>query len=490
MQQAIRIGVTIALLLFGVLNTKGQFVYFNEAVDFENTSQTLQNCIYSDSGNYLFATRGNYISNFGGIIALATMDVQGNVIDSVKYTRENAGYNFGHLINMPDTNGYVFIGTERLYHDSVNYTNADALIIRYNQDKSISWVKQAGEFNRYDLCFGGFLSSDGGFLAVAQAGDSLQTTADIALMKLNSAGNTEWIQYYGGNQYEAADSGIETPDGGYMVLGWTRSFGAGQRDFYLVKTDSFGNQEWQETYGYQSEEVGSCIIALEDGNYLLTGSSGASGQSIGLVYKINPSGDVIWTKQYSFPGNSGNNLNDTKELADGNIIHAGLTDVFNQGNAGWLVKSDSAGNLLWQRKYNYNEFTDLFYGVLPTTDGGFLLSGQCYNADINSQDAWLLKVDSVGCTYENCIVGIEETEKKVVADVWPTPTSDILNIELQELEQNYKAVVLDMQGREVLQEQLTAKLTQLDVATLSNGVYVLSLSNSSTFTAVRFVVQH
>jgi hypothetical protein len=332
-------------------------------------------------------------------------------------------------------------------------------------------------------------TQDGGFAFVGQviSGTAPNDNGNVHLLKTDSTGNQIWEKEYGGTLDEMGQDVVVTPEGGFLILGWTRSFGEEERDFYLVKTDSAGEQQWQKTFGESSDEGGKSIIQLADGNYLLTGSgSQGTNRSIGRVYKVDGDGDVIWAKTYSYQDNTSNNLHKTIELWNGNLVSAGLTDLTDNG--GWIICTDSIGDLLWQREYNKNENIDLFYGLLATADGGFLLSGQAVNEETNSQDAWLLKVDSVGCAYPNCITGVDEVAPtNVMVDVWPNPTSEVLHLELQQ--QGMAQIMLyDMAGKLLVQKQTSQQREALDVSALENGLYLLTVLQGDMKTTVKVMV--
>ncbi len=253
-----------------------------------------------------------------------------------------------------------------------------------------------------------------------------------------------------------------------------------QKDFYLIKTDSQGNEQWYEKYGGSGNEGGQDIMLLSDGNYLLTGGGSDNGvNSYGRLIKVTPTGGELWNRDYIMQ--NGNSLFDVLELSDGTLVATGLTTISSEGNAGWLIKTDGDGNLLWQRKYNKNNQTDLFYGVLATEDGGFLLSGQAINEDNNTQDAWLLKVDSIGCPYPNCTVGIDELgTNEIIVDVWPNPVSEVLNVELIDFSASVEMTVFDIQGRVITPSAFGhsplkkgGELLRWDVNGWASGIYIL-----------------
>jgi len=108
---------------------------------------------------------------------------------------------------------------------------------------------------------------------------------------------TEWIRTYGGTAWEVARSVIQVSDGGYILAGQTESFGAGGRDFWLVKTDADGNMEWNKTYGGTGSDLAFSVVD-SDGSYALAGrtnSFGAGTADFWLV-KVDSSGNHEWNK--------------------------------------------------------------------------------------------------------------------------------------------------------------------------------------------------
>ena len=139
-----------------------------------------------------------------------------------------------------------------------------------------------------------------------------------------------WSQTYGGTKEDCANSLIETSDGGYSLAGNTRSFGAGDEDFWLIKTDEFGNMEWNKTYGGADYDSAYSLVATADGGYALAGGN--------LLVKTDELGYMEWNQTYE-PVSSCSSLIVT---SDGGYAIAGAT-----GSAGdrdfWLVKTDEYG---------------------------------------------------------------------------------------------------------------------------------------------------
>ncbi|GAI33263.1 unnamed protein product, partial [marine sediment metagenome] len=176
---------------------------------------------------------------------------------------------------------------------------------------------------------------------------------DLWILKLTSYGDIEWQNTYGGGSYEDATSIRQTDDGGYVVTGTTYSFGAGDGDLWILKLTSSGDIEWQRTYGGSFDDWWAAYIQVtSDGGYIvsaITESFGA-GDRDGWILKLTSSGDIEWQRTY---GGSGDDWGEyIRETGDGGYIVAGTTESFGAGDRdGWILKLTSSGDIEWQRTY-------------------------------------------------------------------------------------------------------------------------------------------
>ena len=138
---------------------------------------------------------------------------------------------------------------------------------------------------------------------------------------------------------------IQTSDGGYAIAGFTRTFGAGEADVYVVKLDAKGNLQWTKTIGGESEDTGGSIIQTSDGGYAIAGYTESFGARSGDVYlfKLDANGNLQWTRTIGGPGNeAGPSLIQTSD--DGYAL-AGGTSSFGAGQLDvYVVKLDKNGN--------------------------------------------------------------------------------------------------------------------------------------------------
>ena len=208
----------------------------------------------------------------------------------------------------------------------------------------------------------------------------------------------EWNKTYGGTGGEVARSIVLTTDGGYAITGNTFSYGAGSSDFWLVKTDSVGNVQWNKTYGGTGWDEAWALVQTTDGGYAIVGytdSYGAGMNDFWLV-KTDSNGNPQWNQTYG--GMYDEWARDLVQTGDGGYALAGETESFGpNGNAGdfWLVKTDSAGNVQWNKTYGGIE-CDVASALIQTADDGYAVAGFTFSSGFGSHDAWLVKTDSSG----------------------------------------------------------------------------------------------
>ncbi|KXB07357.1 hypothetical protein AKJ52_00365 [candidate division MSBL1 archaeon SCGC-AAA382C18] len=165
----------------------------------------------------------------------------------------------------------------------------------------------------------------------------------------------EWSKAYGGSKDEWANSIVQTEDGGYVILGTTRSYGAGGSDFWLVKTDSMGNMEWTKTYGGEENEWARSIVCTSDGGYAIAGgtTSFGDGGDFWLV-KTDSYGYKEWSKTYG--GSDLEQANSLIQTSDDGYVIAGTTGSFGAGARDfWFIRVDSKGNKKWSKRFSIDE---------------------------------------------------------------------------------------------------------------------------------------
>jgi hypothetical protein len=167
---------------------------------------------------------------------------------------------------------------------------------------------------------------------------------DVFLIKTDANGNLQWAKTYGGTNWDDASSVQQTSDGGYIVTGRTYSFGADSFDVFLIKTDANGNLQWAKTYGGTNWDDAFSVQQTSDGGYIVTGFTASFGAGTwdAFLIKTDADGNVQWAKTYGGTGLEW--ASSVQQTSDGGYIVAGYTELFGTGDA-FLVKTDANGNI-------------------------------------------------------------------------------------------------------------------------------------------------
>lgn len=243
-------------------------------------------------------------------------------------------------------------------------------------------------------------TSDGGYI-IGGRGADLGGHLSFYLIKTDSDGRFDWDSHLGGVDADYGQSAIETTDGGYIMTGTTKSYGAGKFDVYVVKTGQYGNMIWEKTLGGAEDDLGYSVCETSDGGYLITGATYSMGAGYDDIYliKLDNAGNTVWEKV--FGDTSFDRGHSVMETSDGGYLVTGVTIVPDeQGGDGnsdfYLLKTDVSGNLIWES--NLGElFHDAAHQTIETTDGGFVVVGYSYYPGGGfSGDIKLVKTDNTG----------------------------------------------------------------------------------------------
>jgi hypothetical protein len=219
---------------------------------------------------------------------------------------------------------------------------------------------------------------------------------DCWVLKLSSAGDVEWQRTYGGSNGDRAFSIQQTVDGGYVLTGYTRSFGAGEEDIWVLKLSSAGDVEWQRTYGGSGDDGASFIQQTGDGGYIVAGytrSFGAGERDV-WVLKLSSSGNVEWQRTYG--GINEDNAFSICQTLDGGYVAGSNTHSFGAGEEDiWILKLSSSGEAEWQKTYGAY-FDEQANFIQPSTDGSYVIAGSTSSFGNGGEDFCILKVAQDG----------------------------------------------------------------------------------------------
>jgi hypothetical protein len=285
----------------------------------------------------------------------------------------------------------------------------------------------------------------GGFSQSNISGDKTENSIgfdDFWIVKADSAGNIQWQNTIGANDFDVVTAVKHTFDGGYILGGTSNSSISGDKtencigswDYWIVKTDSIGNIQWQNTIGGNNSDYLYSIQQTADGGYILGGSSGSpisgdktemgNGVSDFWIVKTDSLGNIKW--QNTIGGSHNDYLQSIQQTSDNGYILGGHSASNISGDKSennldstqttydyWIVKTDSLGNVQWQNTMGGSSEDDL-YSISQTSDGGYILGGFS-NSGISGDksensnglaDLWIVKTDSAGnILWQNTIGG-------------------------------------------------------------------------------------
>jgi hypothetical protein len=330
------------------------------------------------------------------LIALLVIGIVSGIPTNSEWNQKFGGERFDVAYSLIQTTdgGYALAGiTESFSADN----EADCWLVKTDARGQVEWTKTFGE-PAWATATSLIQTTDGGYALAGSVGGDWKAPKDIWLVKTDARGQTEWNQTYGGPEDEYADALIQTADGGYALAGATKSYGTGDSDFWLVKTDTHGKAEWNQTYGGPEDEYAAALIQAVDGGYALTGgteSYGAGGFDFWLV-NTDTRGQVEWTK--TFGGGGEGEVDEVAysliQTTDGGYALAGGTESYGKGVSNcWLVKTDTRGQADWTKTLG-GAGSETATSLIQTVDGGYALAGRIESNGANGphSDFWLIKI--------------------------------------------------------------------------------------------------
>ncbi len=215
---------------------------------------------------------------------------------------------------------------------------------------------------------------------------------DFWLVRLDSQGTQLWEKTYGGSYSDHA-YGLAALADGFAIVGGTVSKGAGNGDFWLVRTDAQGVKLWDKTFGGAQQDQATAVAALSDGFAIvgLTTSMGAAGVDI-LLVRTDANGNSLWNKTYGGAGDEETWV--IKSVGEGFLIGGKTNSKGAGGDDIWLVKTDLAGNKVWDKTYG-GPADDYLYGIAILPDG-LALAGITSTKGVSGWDGWLAGTDLGG----------------------------------------------------------------------------------------------
>jgi len=379
-----------------------------------------------------------------------------------------------HAIQTPD-GGYLLTGKTCSY---ANSEFSDLWLVKTDPLGEPIWMRTYGEDNGEEL--GSFVqnTADGGYIVVGRSNSFGEGDYDIYLIKLNAQGEMRWQRTLGGNNDDLGYTVRERSDG-YVVAGYTNSFGVGKEDMCLIFTNENGEQESVKTYGGDDSDFGAYLTQTLDGGYILSGESHSEGYGGSIwIVKTDDAGHQEWT--YCCGGTyldgSYGIINDFER----GYLMAGWTETEESGNTDAVViKLDEFGVEDWRCSYDMNS-EDVGLGLQQDSEGNCFMVGYTYTGSALSFDLFVAQLREIGELGIDPLAG-DKPEIYELSDIFPNPSngSAIIPFSLPEAEQVLISIY-DCRGRlvrRIADRYFAAGHHQvvLESAGLSSGTYLILL---------------
>lgn len=307
----------------------------------------------------------------------------------------------GYCIRPTADGGYIVVG-----YTKPTGSDYDVYLIKLDRQGNIKWQATLGG-DKDDKGYDVYQTPDGGYLVVGATSSFGAGNYDIFIIKTDSTGKELWHRAFGGksNDYPAEFGALQpTPDGGYLVVGYTWSYGQ-KCDIWLMKLNSFGNMVWNKTIGGADVDFARSIIRCSDGNFVIVGRTTSFGAGKGDVYvvKVDAGGNVLWERAYG--GSEGDWANSVVEVSGGGYLVVGGTRSYGNGEDDtYVVRIDFAGNKLWDKAFAESPGDDWGLTILPAQGGRFIISVTLWTC-CKKWDAEFLEIDLEGNLLWNLAFG-------------------------------------------------------------------------------------
>ncbi len=242
--------------------------------------------------------------------------------------------------------------------------------------------------------------NDGGYILTGYTTEGNYGAEDVFLIKTNAKGDTLWKKTYGGKGSDNGWAVRQTADKGFIVAGYTNSFGNGGMDIYLLKTDSKGKALWTKTFGGAEDEYGWDVRITKDNGFIIAAqtSSEGNGEIDAYLIKVDEKGNKEWSQTYG--GDKVDRIFSVQQTPDGGYAAAGITYSYNSINPsdrdGYILKTNPTGQQEWYKTFGKDAY-DVGHSIALTDDGGLFITGYGESfATAGHRDVYLIKTDTTG----------------------------------------------------------------------------------------------
>lgn len=345
---------------------------------------------HTQDGNIIVAGRSLSYGVGQYDLYLIKMTTEGDTLWSRTYG--NINYDEAFDVDTTSDGGLIVCGK-----NSTSDWAGDLFLMKLNANGTMAWSKTYGStVGLADTGYGVKQTSDGGFIATGSTASFGSGGSDVYVIKTNATGVVEWTRTIGGSGDDVGRDVLQTSNGDYYVGGYTDSYGSGFLDIYFIKLTSSGTVSWTKVYGGGSYDFAYTVEQTTDGGFVLgaTTNSYGEGDMEALLVKTNVSGTLEWAKAYGRTGEDRSQV--AKQTSDGGYILAGRTNSFGAGNYdSYLVKTTSDGTFSWDMAQGGGSW-DQAWDVIEMADNGFTVAGLTISYGQGGRSVYVYRTDASG----------------------------------------------------------------------------------------------
>ena len=418
----------------------------------------------SDGGLFITGYTQAFSNNYK--FCILRTDSLGDTLWTRTVDHLQVAQNYGYSGLQTNDGNFVSFGRQGKF-------NVDFFLNKFDIVGNLLWTKSYDLQGEFD--FGNYVDEtyDNGFMMGGTQGQV--SNQKIIIMKADSAGNFLWGKKFYGGVSEECNIVKQTADSGYLIGGFTKSFGAGFNDILLIKTNSVGDTLWTRVYGTTSDDQCTSFIQTADQGYVLTGitRNPITGYDQYLLLKLDSNGNSLWSKVYGF-GSLYMIAMDVIQTSDNGFLIC--------GEDGYVVKTDEFGNS------GCNETS-----VTLTVSSAPLVISSIIPSTISSAALGFATLNyNVGADFMNqCVglgIGAERNDRGI--NIFPNPASEKLTIDLPENLLNSQLYFYDILGEKKLELSLPNEVKyELDISALSPGAYLILIKSEKNVYNGKFIRQ-
>lgn len=399
-----------------------------------------------------------------------------NPVGDTLWLKHYGGYlnDYANKIISTIDGGFALIG-----YSTTGNSDSRITFVKIQSSGNLTWIKTIGGLAQEQGT--SIVQTPVGEYFIGGSKKNANSMFDFYLLKTDMNGDTMWSMSYGGNLDDVLNSIDLCSDGGIIMTGYTESYGAGSRDFYLIKVDNAGNVQWTKTYGSTLADYANSVKQTSDGGYILAGSVDyAPSPGTIFVVKTNSTGDTVWTRKFGGTGES-MAANDIIVTQDGGYAIAGSIYLltpnggYSSGNV-YLLKLANNGSLKASKQYNLDPSKScgiIGYGnsIIQLSDGSCVVGGSYFNC--STFETLLIKTFDIGPT------AIKQQEIGEIK-LFPNPSNDKIALQFNDAQDDYSLSLFDLNGILVSsKEYVSTNRVTIEKGSLSRGIYFFQLKNHS-----------